>query len=258
MSRGSPSARCRHRRGERNRECHHLCSVLGEVQHQAQGSMQILLESVEAFQFAGSGARAWPWETLKIVCGKVTEHFGKQNLKYRSRMCWTLGKSASEVFVKCRLKEFAQAYAGRLPGCIVSRDPAKLAWQEWQSGAEKLRSPLVPISSPHIFSPVPQPHAPEGPELSPPDGGPACLQCAGHSPASCPWSSTITGAKLVGGRRNLPFSILFLSHQPFPLAAEERTGWLIQTGVFSFGRWHLLRAGRRLLSHGHLHRGWDR
>lgn len=49
--------------------------------------------------------------------------------------------------------------------------------------------------------------------MPPPDGGPPCLPCAGHSPASCLWSSTIARAVLVGGR-NLPFSILFLSYQP--------------------------------------------
>lgn len=40
---------CRQWRWKRGRGCCHLCSLPGEVQHKAQGSIQILLESVEAF-----------------------------------------------------------------------------------------------------------------------------------------------------------------------------------------------------------------
>lgn len=121
----------RQRRRKRNRECRHLCSVPEEVQHKARGSIQILLESVEAFQVAGIGARAWLWQILKVVGGKVMECFRKQGLKYGNGICWTLGKSASKVFVKCHLKnlpKFTQEGCGRGKCLDASRDLTKQAW----------------------------------------------------------------------------------------------------------------------------------
>lgn len=62
--------------------------------------------------------------------------------------------------------------------------------------------------------------------MPPPDRGLSCLPCAGHNPASCLQSPTITGTMLVGGKRNLPFSILFLSYQPFFSCCHRQTvGW---------------------------------
>lgn len=66
--------------------------------------------------------------------------------------------------------------------------------------------------------PSPLPCAPEGPKVSP-TWRPILVPCARHNPASCPPSSTLSRPTLVGGRRNLPFSKPFLSHQPyFPVA----------------------------------------
>lgn len=62
------------RQRKRNKECCPSCSVPEEAQHKAQESIQILLESVEAFQFAGTGGLAWPRQNWKDIDGKVMEH----------------------------------------------------------------------------------------------------------------------------------------------------------------------------------------
>lgn len=84
---------------------------------------------------------------------------------------------------------------------------------------------------------------------------PPCLPCAGHSPASCSWASTIAGDVLVGGRRNLPFSLLLISAVLFPVAEDillggGRTGCCRQTRDAQL--WQVTLAEGRLSS-GHEH-----
>lgn len=80
-----------------------------------------------------------------------------------------------------------------------------------------------------------------------PARGPPCLPCAGHSPASCPWASAVAGDVLVGGRRNLPFSLLLISAVLFPVAEDIHLGGG-RTGCF----WQVTLAEGRLSS-GHEH-----